>query len=105
MLHRSLLAMPMTSSLISALPMRWLCWNEPLSTAGNGDISVRFCGREVVPQTPTTAAGDVGGSIAPLEVSIPIGTSIAIVFTQKPDTASDAKLFLEASSAAVSTAG
>jgi len=60
-------------------------------------------GRDVVPQMPTVAAGEVAGSTAPLRVSIATGTSIAIELTAYPATVSGAKFIFAVSWLGVST--
>jgi hypothetical protein len=63
------------------LPILWTWLQLPELTAGSGARRVVSRGRDVVAQTPIVAAVDVGASIAPVLVSIAMGTSIAIAFT------------------------
>ena len=46
----------MISSLISGLPIRWICEKDPVSAAGSGARRTVIRGREVVPQKPSVAA-------------------------------------------------
>src|SRR5262245_29230051 len=83
--------------------MRCTWLNDPAEAAGSGARRVVTRGREVVPQTPIVAATELAASTAPVRVSIATGTSIAIAFTEYPDTVSLATFALAASCAGVST--
>ncbi len=71
----------MISSLMSGLPIRWICEKDPDGLAGSGARRTVSRGREVVPQAPMVAAGLVDGTIVPVLVSMAMGTSMAMVFT------------------------
>src|SRR5262245_36054852 len=85
---------------MSGFPRRSTCLKLPDEIGGSGEFRSVSRGRDVVAHTPIVAAGELGGSMAPVRVSIAIGISIAIAFTEKPDRVSDARLTSAASSAA-----
>src|SRR5438309_1887680 len=105
MLNRSLNPVPISSSLMSGLPIRWIWLQEPADSAGSGARRVVSLGLDVVAQTPMVAAVELAASIAPVFVNIEIGTSMAIEFTAYPETVSLARFTLLASSAAERTGG
>jgi hypothetical protein len=61
--------------------------------------------RDVVPQNPIVAAGELAGSTAAVRVSRETGTSIAIAFVEKPEKVSLAMFALAASCAGERTPG
>src|SRR5437016_7921015 len=103
MLKRSFEPLPISTSLMSALPIRCTCCHDPELACGRGERRTVIRGREVVPQTPMVAFTDVAGSTLPVLVIIETGTSMAIAFTAYPDTKSGATFVFDASCAAVRT--
>ena len=57
MLNRSFEPVPVTSSLMSALPMRCTGWNPPELDSGSGDRRTVTRARDVWPYVPMTASG------------------------------------------------
>ena len=70
MLKRSLEPVPISSSLMSGLPMRCTWAKAPELACGSGDRRTVVRGRDVVPHTPIVAAVELAGSIAPVRVSM-----------------------------------
>src|SRR6516165_9405717 len=81
MLQKSFDPMPMINSLMSGLPSRCTCWKGPLFFSGLEEFRIVTRLREVVPQTPIVALGEVAGSMFPVLVSMVIGTWMAMAFT------------------------
>jgi len=102
-LNRSLNPVPISTSLISGLPIRCVLYLDPELTGGNGDRRTVVRGRDVLAQTPMVAAVEFAASILPVRVSSETGTSVAIEFTAKPDTVSLAKFARLASCTALET--
>src|SRR5437867_1180652 len=85
--------------------MRWIWLKLPEVCAGKGARRTRRRARDVVPHTPIVAAVEFGGSMASVLVSMLIGTSMAMAFTEYPETVSLERFTKAASSAALRMGG
>jgi hypothetical protein len=73
------------------LPIRCTWRHPPAEVEAKGDRRTVILGRDVFPETPIVAAGELADSILPVLVRSSMGTSMAEALTPNPDTVPLAK--------------